>query len=216
MKNYKFKRELSPRHKRISKSLLAIRLFKIAAVMFLIGALWQTVQAKEVEENQEEIYTEIISTKIPSSVIIRNTSYLAPQETIEVEVEQSIEEEVIEAPANVQPEIVKASLVATNNVEQIIIDAANRWGIDVNSFYCLAVAESGVLPNNSARNTDKYRTLDRGLYMINDYWHPEVSDSCAYNAECSADWSAMRISQDYGYEWYGYNSNNYANCMINN
>ena len=33
----------------------------------------------------------------------------------------------------------------------------------------------------------------RGLWQINKAWHPEVSDTCAYNIACSTDWSLERI-----------------------
>merc|ERR1712048_486075 len=33
---------------------------------------------------------------------------------------------------------------------------------------------------------DSHRSVDRGLWQINDYWHPECSDSCAYDCSCNA------------------------------
>jgi len=64
----------------------------------------------------------------------------------------------------------------------------------------VAMAESG--GNCGARNvnSDSHSSVDRGLWQINDYWHPECSDSTAYdcsgNAGCavnvwkSSGWSA--------------------------
>jgi hypothetical protein len=37
------------------------------------------------------------------------------------------------------------------------------------------------------------------LWQINSYWHPEVSDSCAYDCQCNAN-SALVISS-YGSSW---------------
>lgn len=44
---------------------------------------------------------------------------------------------------------------------------------------------------NTAGNTPP--STDRGLWQINDHWHPEVSDGCAYNAGC-ATLAAAKIS----------------------
>merc|ERR1712070_1036762 len=47
-------------------------------------------------------------------------------------------------------------------------------------------AESG--GNCGARhvNGDSHSSVDRGLWQINDYWHPECSNSCAYDCSCNA------------------------------
>lgn len=41
----------------------------------------------------------------------------------------------------------------------------------------------------------------RGLWQINEAWHPEVSDACAYDVTCSTDWSLKRIHAGYIDEW---------------
>ena len=41
----------------------------------------------------------------------------------------------------------------------------------------------------------------RGLWQINKAWHPEVSDTCAYDVTCSTDWSLDRIRAGYVDEW---------------
>src|SRR5690348_16070470 len=43
----------------------------------------------------------------------------------------------------------------------------------------IALAESGCDPSARGVNTDG--TVDRGLWQINNYWHPDVSDQCAYD-----------------------------------
>ena len=48
-------------------------------------------------------------------------------------------------------------------------------------------------------NTDKAHSVDRGLWQINNYWHPDVSDSCAYSASCNAN-AAKSISSG-GSNW---------------
>ena len=62
----------------------------------------------------------------------------------------------------------------------------------------VAKAESGFRPQitNTAGNA---HGIDRGLWQINSYWHPEVSKSCALSASCNAR-AAARISS-YGRNW---------------
>jgi len=47
----------------------------------------------------------------------------------------------------------------------------------------IAQAESGL--RTDAQHVNNDGSLDRGILQINKRWHPEVSDSCAYNALCS-------------------------------
>jgi hypothetical protein len=64
-----------------------------------------------------------------------------------------------------------------------------------------AIANAESSRNTKARNVnpDAHRSVDRGWFQINSYWHPEVSDACAYNAFCSAR-AAYRISKG-GTDW---------------
>lgn len=48
-------------------------------------------------------------------------------------------------------------------------------------------------------NQDKRRTIDRGIFQINSYWHKEVDDVCAYDMRCNVK-EAFRIS-DGGTNW---------------
>jgi hypothetical protein len=43
--------------------------------------------------------------------------------------------------------------------------------------------------------------VSRGLWQINKTWHPEVSNSCAYDVTCSTNWSLNRIRNGYVDEW---------------
>src|SRR3990167_60463 len=75
-------------------------------------------------------------------------------------------------------------------------------GLDVELAKRLVQHESHWKPDNS--NPNKDGTLDRGLWMINDYWHPEVSDECAYDWFCSTR-EAIRIQKSRGWgEWVAY------------
>ena len=78
---------------------------------------------------------------------------------------------------------------------------ARAWG---SSKHCemavsICLAESG--GNNHAKNvnSDSHRSVDRGLWQINNYWHREVTDSCAYDASCNAK-AARKISSG-GTNW---------------
>lgn len=57
----------------------------------------------------------------------------------------------------------------------------------------VAKAESSFRPwiTNTAGNA---HGIDRGLFQINSYWHPEVSATCALSASCNTR-AAMRISK---------------------
>ncbi|MEQ0565393.1 FG-GAP-like repeat-containing protein [Amycolatopsis sp. NEAU-NG30] len=71
----------------------------------------------------------------------------------------------------------------------------------------VAMAESRCDPLARGANPD---SLDRGLWQINDKYHPEVSDACAYDAQCNAN-AAYRISgggTDWT-PWSTYNSGSY-------
>lgn len=60
----------------------------------------------------------------------------------------------------------------------------------------IALAESGGNPQAAGYNRNSAGTVtsvDRGLWQINNYWHSEVSDSCAYDPRCAAG-AAYRIS----------------------
>lgn len=63
----------------------------------------------------------------------------------------------------------------------------------------VALAESGGRTDAVNRNSDKYRSIDRGLWQINSKWHPEVSAAAAFNpAQAAA--HAYRISNG-GKSW---------------
>ena len=48
-------------------------------------------------------------------------------------------------------------------------------------------------------NSDQWHSRDRGPWQINDHWHPDVSDSCAFDLSCAAK-AAFKIS-DQGRSW---------------
>lgn len=71
--------------------------------------------------------------------------------------------------------------------------AAGFIGAGLVTAVAVALAESGGNPRAVHVNADKYRSRDRGLWQINDHWHPEVSDAAAFDP-ASAAAAAYRIS----------------------
>lgn len=66
----------------------------------------------------------------------------------------------------------------------------------------IALAESGGDPGARGLNRNaqgQTTSVDRGLWQINSVYHPEVSDTCAYNPACAAN-SAYTISNR-GQNW---------------
>jgi hypothetical protein len=63
----------------------------------------------------------------------------------------------------------------------------------------IAMAESSGDPLNQGFNAGPPVSVDRGLWQINSYYHPEVSDACAYNPVCCCQ-QAYRISSG-GTDW---------------
>jgi hypothetical protein len=62
----------------------------------------------------------------------------------------------------------------------------------------VAKAESGF--DIQARNTaGNAHGVDRGLWQINSYWHPDVTNTCAYSASCNA--RAMYRISSRGTNW---------------
>ncbi len=54
--------------------------------------------------------------------------------------------------------------------------------------------------------TGEVDSTDRGLFQINDKWHPDLSDLEAYQAKCNAEYAfKMSSGQNFG-AWAAYNS----------
>lgn len=77
---------------------------------------------------------------------------------------------------------------------------------------CVAIAwaESGLRTDaigiNPGPRPGTVASRDRGLWQINDYYHPDVSDACAFNAECNAQ-AMFRISNG-GTNWHPWSTFN--------
>lgn len=71
----------------------------------------------------------------------------------------------------------------TETVEQIVRKIAKQEGVDPSLAVRVARCESGLNP--AAINKNPSGSIDRGLFQWNDKYHPEITDVCAFDVECS-------------------------------
>ena len=81
-------------------------------------------------------------------------------------------------------------------------------GISSTTLYNLAWSESTLDP------TKYSKTGDRGIVQVNEKYHAEVSDQCAYDPLCSLTWAANRIKKGYLYEWTVANCYSYVSLFV--
>ncbi len=78
----------------------------------------------------------------------------------------------------------------------------------------IAKAESGF--KSTATNTlGNAHGIDRGLWQVNSYWHPEVSVACAFSPSCNA--RAMYRISSHGEKWsawWTYNNGKHLPFMV--
>ncbi len=75
----------------------------------------------------------------------------------------------------------------------------------------VGMAESGCNPSATGQNPG---SVDRGLWQINSYYHSEVSDACAYQAQCNANaaWNISSKGTDWT-PWSTYNNGAWAQYL---
>jgi hypothetical protein len=98
-----------------------------------------------------------------------------------------------------------------------ITDLVRTYGCPeyaVTTAVAVALAESGgdSRATNAAGNTPP--STDRGLWQINSYWHPEVSDDCAFDPWCATSHAAeiSRYWTDFS-PWSAYNNGSYRTYL---
>jgi soluble lytic murein transglycosylase-like protein len=77
--------------------------------------------------------------------------------------------------------------------------SAQIYGIDPDLALKVCQCESNFDPFAIRFNSNG--SVDRGLYQINDYWHPEVSDEQAFNYEFSIDFFCQAVKAGNLYWW---------------
>jgi hypothetical protein len=89
------------------------------------------------------------------------------------------------------------------SVEEQIRAIAKEEGFKWENYLVrLADCESklGLYKSNDKGNTPA-GSIDRGVFMINNYWHKEVSDECAYDVDCATRWTINMINKGRQHEW---------------
>lgn len=88
-------------------------------------------------------------------------------------------------------------------VEEQIREIAEEYNFKwIDYLIRLAKCESSLDPKAiNGKNNKPITSVDRGLFQINDYWHSEVDDNCAYSTICSTKWTMQRINDGYQHEW---------------
>lgn len=101
-----------------------------------------------------------------------------------------------------------STILSPNDIMQVVQQAGfNGYAAVVAS--AVAYAESG--GNIYAQHINSDGSVDRGLFQINNRYHPEVSDSCAYNPLCAAKatYSITNAGSDWS-QWVTYTHGIYA------
>jgi len=86
--------------------------------------------------------------------------------------------------------------------ERIILEAQKANFQWTDYLLRLGQCESGLreFATNSNGNKPEY-SKDRGVFMINDYWHKEVSDDIAFNVEKATRWTMDKINKGGQRQW---------------
>jgi hypothetical protein len=88
-----------------------------------------------------------------------------------------------------------------------VLDEVLKAGLNQKEALCLIDNESSWDAEGTLINKDG-KSVDRGLWAINSYWHYEVSNDCAYDVECSTK-ESIRIRKADGNwnQWTGFVNN---------
>lgn len=87
-----------------------------------------------------------------------------------------------------------------DEIRRIAKETGFKW---TNYLIKLAKCENSTLDRLKTNSRGNYpvNSTDRGIFMINDYWHSEVPDECAFNIDCATRWTIERINNGYQKEW---------------
>ena len=89
----------------------------------------------------------------------------------------------------------------TRKIVEIIIRLnAMKYGVDPELAVRVAKCESNLNPK-AKRNVPPYG-VDRGLYQWNSFFHPEISDSCAYDPICASEMFCKAVKEGHLNWWY--------------
>ncbi|MEV6478042.1 hypothetical protein [Streptomyces sp. NPDC051657] len=71
-------------------------------------------------------------------------------------------------------------------IARVAYEAGFKTRTTLSRAVAVALAESGGRINATNTNTDSHKSIDRGLWQINSYWHKEVSAAEAFNPPAAA------------------------------
>lgn len=84
-------------------------------------------------------------------------------------------------------------------MDSIRLEAQKQGYGDVELALDIADCESRYNPKATGVNKDG--TRDRGVFQINEYWHKNISDECAYDAECNIRYAISLLNQGKAHLW---------------
>lgn len=90
----------------------------------------------------------------------------------------------------------KKNLTVKEQIRKIAREENFEW---TDYLLRLGCCESSLKQN--ARNDNGYYKMDRGVFQINSFFHPEVSDECADNILCATKWTMWMINSGRQHEW---------------
>lgn len=83
------------------------------------------------------------------------------------------------------------------SVKEWVLNEVRKAGIDEYKIWALVNCESHW--DSYAYLVNKDKTLDRGLWMFNDHFQPQVSNSCAWDYKCSTR-EAIKLIKKQGFK----------------
>jgi len=135
--------------------------------------------------------------------LIGSESASAPPEAAGSPVSVSGTSNALRAVAGIPDALATEVELTPEEVEAEILAIAAERGFKWPGYLVrLAKCESGLNPGavNTHGNSPSTST-DRGIFQINNYHHPEVSDEVAFDLRLSTEWTMWRIESGYQHEW---------------
>ena len=124
----------------------------------------------------------------------------------------------VPAPASASSDAADASASAAADRCATVASRAGFTGERLVTAVAVGMGESSCRPDaqnsNGPTKGCPNGSVDRGLWQINSCWHPSVSKSCAYDAQCNAN-AAYRISAKGTTfkPWVAYTNGSYAKYL---
>jgi len=135
----------------------------------------------------------VMTTQITNSFDIRAEGVVADNLAVEVATPEVLDYSGI-------PYMEKIDPTVEEQIRQIAQEKGFEW---VDYLVRLAKCENDTFNPKRINTKNNYPTnsIDRGIFMINDFWHKEVSDECAFDVRCATEWTIYRINAGYQNEW---------------